>query len=161
MTNMTRIFHSIISKMAMISTFLILFIVFSICTEVVMRQIFNKPLMWTVEISEYLQVYITFLGAAWVLRKEGHVSLNVLINNIGTMPRKILYYVSNIIGALTVLLLFFFSWWVVYEQFNLKTPVIKALEIQKWIILMPLPIGSFFMFIEFAVKIFSKDCDNK
>jgi len=117
--------------------------------------------MWTVEISEYLQVYITFLGAAWVLRKDGHVRLDVLLNNIGSDKRKILYCLSNIIGALTVLLISFFSGWTVYEQFNLKTPVIKALEIQKWIILMPLPIGSFFMFIEFVVKIFSADSENK
>ncbi|MBV6505797.1 MAG: Sialic acid TRAP transporter permease protein SiaT [Deltaproteobacteria bacterium ADurb.Bin026] len=161
MVNMSRLLNCIISKMAMVSGFLILFIMFSICTEVAMRQILNKPLMWTVEISEYLQVYITFLGAAWVLRKDGHVRLDVLLNNIGSDKRKILYCLSSVIGALTVLLISFFSGWTVYEQFNLKTPVIKALEIQKWIILMPLPIGSFFMFIEFVVKIFSADSENK
>lgn len=60
--------------MAAVSAFSILFIMFSICVEVAMRQVFNKPLMWTVEISEYLQVYITFLGAAWVLKNDSAVN---------------------------------------------------------------------------------------
>jgi len=115
MVNMSRLLNCIISKMAMVSGFLILFIMFSICTEVAMRQILNKPLMWTVEISEYLQVYITFLGAAWVLRKDGHVRLDVLLNNIGSDKRKILYCLSSVIGALTVLLISFFSGCTVYE----------------------------------------------
>jgi len=161
MANIAKLFNRVISGMAAVSTFLIIFIMLSICAEVGMRQIFNKPLMWTIEISEYLQVYVTFFGAAWVLRNEGHVRLDIFINLFKKTPRRVLYYTANLIGALTVLSLLFVSGWAVCEQYTLKTPVIKSLEIQKWIILLPLPIGSFFMFIEFVGKIFSEYRKNR
>ena len=39
-----------------------------VCAEVLLRYGFNSPISWVVEISEYALLWITFLGAAWVLR---------------------------------------------------------------------------------------------
>jgi len=38
-------------------------IFFSVCIELFMRNLFNRPQIWSVEVTEYAMLYITF----WVL----------------------------------------------------------------------------------------------
>lgn len=147
------LFDRIIKLMAVLSAIFIIFIMLSICGEVIMRYLFKKPLMWTVEISEYLQLYATFIGAAWVLRQDGHVKLEIVTNILGARAKNALFYIANALGLAVTAVIMCFSGIVTYEQFILQTPVIKSLEIPKWIILAPIPTGCFFLSLEFIRKI--------
>ena len=53
------------------------------------------------EIWEYSLLYITLLGAAWLLRKEGHVNMDIFYNRLS--PRK-----RAILDVLTASFFFFF-----------------------------------------------------
>ncbi|MDO9574545.1 MAG: TRAP transporter small permease [Candidatus Contubernalis sp.] len=143
----------IINVMAGVSAIFILFILLSICAEVIMRYFFKSPLLWSIEISEYLLLCLTFMGAPWVLRHNGHVRLETIVDMLGAGSKKVLYYVTNLLGLFTVMVIMYFSGIVTYEQLLLKTPVIKSLEIPKWIILAPIPVGCFFLSLEFIRKL--------
>lgn len=77
--------------MAGISAIFIISMMLSICGEVFMRYLLKKPLMWTVEISEYLQMYVTFLAAAYVLRHDGHVKLEILTGILSPGTKKVFF----------------------------------------------------------------------
>ncbi len=47
--------------------------------EVFVRYVLNAPTQFSVEISEYLLVLITFASAAWVLRRDRHVRVRFAI----------------------------------------------------------------------------------
>ncbi len=147
-------FDRIIRLMAGLSAIFILFIMLSICGEVFMRYLFKRPLMWTVEISEYLQLYVAFLAAAWVLRRDGHVKLEIFTGMLGMRAQKAFFYISNALGFATVSVIMCFSGIVTYEQFVLQTPVIKSLEMPKWIVLIPIPAGCLFLSLEFIRKMY-------
>ena len=140
--------------MAGVSAIFILFIMLSICGEVFMRYLFKRPLMWTVEISEYLQLYVAFLSAAWVLRQDGHVKLEIFTGMLGMRAQTVFFYISNSLGFAAVFIIMCFSGIVTYEQFVLQTPVIKSLEIPKWIVLIPIPAGCLFLSLEFIRKMY-------
>lgn len=53
--------------------------------EVFVRYVLNAPTQFSVEISEYLLVLITFLSAAWVLRQDRHVRVLFAIDR---MPQR-------------------------------------------------------------------------
>ncbi len=48
---------------------------FVIFLQVFFRYVLNSSLSWTEEIARYLQVYLTFIGAALALKKHVHISL--------------------------------------------------------------------------------------
>lgn len=140
--------------MAAVSAVFILFIVFSVAAEVVMRCLFHRPLAWTVEIAEYLLLYIAFLSAAWVLQRDGHVRLDFVINLFGPGTGRAFRRVSDFLCFVTTLVLMIFSAFVAYEQFHLKIPVIKTLEVPKWMVIAPIPLGCFFLVLEFLRRLF-------
>lgn len=149
------LYNGIIGAMAAVSGVFILFIVFSVAAEVVMRCFFHRPLAWTVEISEYLLLYIAFLSAAWVLQRDGHVRLDFVIALFGPKTERAFRRVSDFLCAGTALVLMVFSALVTYEQFHLKIPVIKTLEIPKWMVIVPIPLGCLFLVLEFLRRIFT------
>lgn len=152
-----KILKRVCDIMAGISAIFILFILVAICTEVIMRYFFRHPLMWTIEISEYLLLYVTFLGAPWVLRHDGHVRLETVVNLTGPKTRKKLHFLSNLLGLFAAAVIMFFSGIVVYEQLLLGTPVIKSLEIPKWVILLPIPLGCLLLSLEFIRRLTAND----
>ncbi len=148
-----RVFSKILGAAAILSASCILFMALSICCEVVARYFFHRPLTWTVEISEYLQVYVAFFGAAWVLRKKGHVTLDIAVNRLGPTGKKLCRILTDILGIVVAATLCVFSAIVAREQFLLGIPVIKSLEVPKWLVIAPIPLGMFLVAVEFLVRL--------
>jgi TRAP-type C4-dicarboxylate transport system permease small subunit len=78
----------------------------SVVLQVVSRYVFNRPTSWSEELARYLFVWITFLGAAVVIRKRRHVDVTVLTDRLPPAAAKIVYLVSDLavlftLGALT------------------------------------------------------------
>ena len=55
--------------------FILLVIVF---WEVIARYVFRSPTVFSVELSEYLMTFLTFMGIGWVLKENRHVRVEVL-----------------------------------------------------------------------------------
>ncbi|MBP7528974.1 MAG: TRAP transporter small permease [Syntrophorhabdaceae bacterium] len=125
----------------------------SIGCEVIARYFFRRPLMWTVEISEYLQIYLAFFSAGWVLRKKGHVSLDIVADRLGPGGKKLCRAITDVLGIFVAAALCIFSAIVTREQFLLGVPVIRSLEIPKWLVIAPISPGMFLVAAEFFVKL--------
>ncbi len=98
----------IIRVMAGGSQLIIVYLMLSVCADVALRYFFNRPQAWISETSEYLLLYLTFLGAAWVLRGEGHVIVDILVARVGSKTRSILGVISSLIGVFVCLVI---SWY--------------------------------------------------
>jgi TRAP-type C4-dicarboxylate transport system permease small subunit len=57
-------------------------------TNVVSRYIWNYSFIWAEELSQYLMVWITFLGAGLALREGRHVAVEVLQDRLPVKTRK-------------------------------------------------------------------------
>jgi C4-dicarboxylate transporter DctQ subunit len=152
---LTKTFDRLIAALADISGLLIAFIVLSVCAEVVMRHFFRHPLSWTVEITEYLQLYAAFFSAALVLKEDGHVSLDILVKSRSPSGKKFLRHVADALGAAGTGTIFCFSTATTYDAFLAGTPVIKALEVPKWLVLAPLSLGCLLLSIQFFRRLFT------
>ncbi|WP_420393190.1 TRAP transporter small permease [Acuticoccus sp.] len=56
------------------------------CTAVVFRYLLDSALPWPEEIASYLLVWISFFGAYLALRREGHISFDMLLD---ALPRAV------------------------------------------------------------------------
>lgn len=73
-----------------------------ICYDVMMRYVFNEPTIWVTDLSTYALMAISFLGLSYVLAKDGHIRVELLIANVSRPLRTRLELVTGWIGVLFV-----------------------------------------------------------
>ncbi len=134
---------------------LTLFLTLLISADVVMRYFFNHPLENVDEITEHALLYLTFLSAAWVLKKGGHVQIDIIYNQLGPRFRAILDLLNPILGAAVCLALTWFSAEATWLAFRRGTVFATTWSLLRWPILMVIPIGSLLLFVEFVQEVFA------
>jgi len=139
---MPRILDFIEDLFAFLAISILLFISASVCLEVVMRYGFNDPLIWVVEISESALLYITFLGAAWVLRNNGHVRIDILVDRVSSRLKYKLGFITSTIGLTVSIIFTIWGGITTWDHFlrGLYKPTV--LEIPSWLLLIVIPLGS-------------------
>ena len=141
-------FDRVLNVMFYIASGISLVIFFSVCTELFMRNFLNRPQIWSVEVTEYSMLYITFLGAAWLLREEGHVSLDVVDVLVKPRTRALLNSATSIIGLIVCLVLLFFGTWNTWIHYEPGLETLGAMELLKWPFLLVIPLGSLLLVIQ-------------
>ena len=144
-----RWIDGIIDGMAVLAGLLVVFMMFAICYEVVLRYFLFSPLTWVTEISEYILLYATFLGAPWVLKREGHVKVDIILARLSAKNRKIMNIVTSIIGVGVCLVLVWFGTQLALDLYQRGIPVIKSLSVPKFLLVGIIPLGGLFMAIQF------------
>ena len=112
--------------------------------NVVSRYILNHSIIWAEEVSQYLMVWVAFLGAGLALRQGRHVAIELLQDRLPLTARKmtrrlVVLLLIAFMGILTVLGFQFtrFAW-------DQETPV---LNIPLGIPYMAVPIGALLLMI--------------
>jgi C4-dicarboxylate transporter DctQ subunit len=131
----------------------------AIVTEVLMRSIFNRPQIWVNEVSEYILLYTAFLPAAWLLREEKHINVDLVLNQLKPRSVVITKAVTSILGAMVCLVLTYYGSWstLVHYQEGIRT--FSAMRLPKWPFLMVIPFGSFLLFVQFVRRAYG--CGRK
>jgi len=125
--------------------------------NVVARYAFNFSIIWTEEVSQYLMIWIAYLGAGLALREGRHVALEMLHDRLPVaLSRKVRMVVGGLLlaflGVVTVLGFQFavFVW-------NQETPV---LNISLGIPSLAIPIGTL-LFAAHLVLMFRNYADRR
>lgn len=139
----------VVDGMAVLAGLLLLFMMFSICYEVIFRFFLFNPPCWVTEISEYILLYTTYLGATWVLRQDGHVKVDILLSRMGDRHQEIMNILNSLLCSVTNLVLVWYGGAVTLEYFRKGIPVIKSLSVPKYILLVVIPLGSLMLSIQF------------
>lgn len=145
----TSFFDRIINFMAVLAGILLLFSILSITLEVTLRYFLDRPIGWVIEISEYTLLYITFLVAAWVLKKEGHVRMDVVLNWLNPKIQSVMNMITSGISAIVCFILTWYGIKVTWELFETGYFTPTILELPKFIIIAIIFIGSVLLLIQF------------
>lgn len=148
LTKPTSIFDRIIDLFAGAAGVIVLFLIASICAEIVMRYFLNRPLAWVVEISETNLLYLTFLGAAWVLKREGHVKVDIVVSRFRPGIQALFNAISSILGAAVCLVLIWYGAQETWSHF-VRGLYLPDTHMPIAPILLIIPLGSFLFFIQF------------
>ena len=135
-----------------LSCLVLLFIVISVSVNVILRYVFNSPIMWIVPITENCLLYITFLAAAWVLQRNEHVSLDLLISHLSPHRQAFLQVVNCAIGLAICLVITWFGTKVTWADFMSGALQATITRIPKASVLFIIPVGSLLLSIEFLRK---------
>jgi C4-dicarboxylate transporter DctQ subunit len=144
------IFDRIIDFMAFLSGLLLVGAVLIVCVEICMRYFFRRPQVWTVEVCEYILFALAFLGTPWLLKKGGHVNVDIVVERLSKQSRRYLNLVSCGIGIFICAVITWFSMTAAWDSYMSGVVVTKTLTIQKYYFLLLITLGYFFLLLEFA-----------
>jgi len=150
MKKLLAILDRTINGMIFLAGLLLVFIMLSVCLDVIMRYFLNRPQVWVTEVIECLLLYITFLGSAWLLREEGHIKVDVVVTRVGRRTSALFGIIGSIIGLFVSFTLTVYGFRLTWDYFlrGIYTPT--ALEIPVSAIIIIIPVGSFLLLIEFV-----------
>lgn len=78
--------------------------------NVVLRYAFNQGITLSEELSRWLFVYMTFLGAIVALREHGHLGVDSLVKRLPPLGKKLCLVTSQLLMLLATWLLLSGSW---------------------------------------------------
>ncbi len=135
--------------MVVIGAILLLGLTFIVGADITLRYLFNKPLGWVKEMSEYTLVGMGFLVAAWILKDDGHVKMDLVLNRLRPKPQVMMNIITSSVSTIVVLIITWFSLRVILEFYRTKLVIPTVLEPPRWILLTPILVGSFLLAIQF------------
>jgi TRAP-type C4-dicarboxylate transport system permease small subunit len=148
----TAIFDRTLDLLYWIASIILGLIVLIIIIEITIRTFFGRPIMGTIEIIQYGLLFITFLGAAWLLREDGHIKMDIVLSLLRPRAQAFLNIIMSIVCAIICLVVTWYGVKVTWYCYQINYRAISELEIPLVSILFVIPVGSFLLFIQFLRK---------
>ncbi len=122
--------------------------------NVILRYVFNSPLIFAVELGRYCFCAIVYLGSILVMREDGHIGLDIIVD---ALPVKIRVLIKKITRVLVLIYLSIFcsmAFRMVITNWKNKS---STMQLPMSIVYSFMVIGSLGMFIEELVLLLSKE----
>lgn len=150
--SVTRFFSRLNLLLAVIGAGVLFFAASIIFMEVLSRAILGTSRLWVIEFSEYSLLYLTFLGAPYLLEKNRHVTLDLLYASLPRGQKAILRLLNSIIGFAICLVLTVIGIDVVLDQIDTGVRATSVMAPYRYWITPALPLGMGLMAVQFLFQ---------
>ena len=90
-SSLETVFDSIVTNISLLLyTLMIIVVGLQIGARWIFEPVFGQSLPWTVNFSQFLLVYVTFIGAAVASGKREHISLDLLVTRVSDRSLRVL-----------------------------------------------------------------------
>ena len=144
-----RVFDFVVDGGAVLAAVLLIAVMLTTTIKVVFRYGLQKGLIGVDQISGTMLLYIAFLGAAWVLKREEHVTLDIALNALRPKYRRHLLVSGSIVGGLICFILSGVGTAEVISSLQRDIRIPAELEIPRAINLVVIPIGCLLLGLQF------------
>ncbi|MHB8916443.1 MAG: TRAP transporter small permease [Desulfocucumaceae bacterium] len=132
-----------------LGSLLVMFLMLGVSFAAFSRYCFGNAQGWIIEMSAFGMLFLGFLGAPEVLRRKGHVNIDIFINMLSQRNRNILALATSFVGMAVSFLLFWFGSGTVFDSFQQKAVTVGMYQIPKYLLLCVIPLGSLLLVIGF------------
>jgi TRAP-type C4-dicarboxylate transport system permease small subunit len=98
---MRRLVEAVNWGAEVLTRILLVVMVITVFTQVIFRFVLQQPLSWSEEVARYVCVGIIWLGAAVVVREDGHPGMDLLTRNLPPAWRRGVQLLVNLMVAAT------------------------------------------------------------
>ena len=144
-----RIFDWLLDAGAALSGALLVAVMLLTSIKVFFRYGLREGLLGVDQISGTLLVYIAFLGAAWGLRREEHVTIDLLVTRLRPATRRWLTCANSVTGALICLVVAYYGTVEAVTSWQRGILIPAEIEIPRVINLGVIPLGCFLLSLQF------------
>jgi TRAP-type C4-dicarboxylate transport system permease small subunit len=129
----------LIDALAFVAGALVCALVFLILVDVMARYLRWFSLAWGLEASEYMLYAITFLGAPWVLREQGHIAIELVVERLSERARRVARLATDALGAVVCVVLLYYACRVLWQSYAAGTMVHKSFVFPEWLVYAGMP----------------------
>jgi len=140
--------RSILDKVTIVVLAAMTILVF---TTVVLRYVFSFGVRWTDELTNFLFIYVVFLGIAIAYRNDDHIIVQILLGIFPPRFRRVLALVAHFVNGLIMIVIAAYGIPIIFGKIGQSlTP---GLRIPRAYIYAALPIGTLFILFEIGGKL--------
>jgi TRAP-type transport system small permease protein len=121
--------------------------------DVVMRNVGLGTIAWVNEVSEYSLPVATLLIAPWLLHRNEHVRLDVLIVNLPRRLGRLLERSCDVVGIAICAVFAWYSIRLILDSARISSMVVKTLAIPEWWQYALVPVSFSLLAVEFARRL--------
>ena len=145
-------YNKIIVFLSYVAGVLLCLITLAVTAEILVRKFGNTSLPWVIECSEHALVFIAFTAAAWVLREDAHIKVDLVLSHLKKKPQAMLNVINSLLGGLLCLFITYRSALTIYDLWERHIYTVKTLEIPMAPLYSIICIGSLFLTIQFFIR---------
>lgn len=149
---MRAVYNKLVLGMAILAGVILAGMSLWISYDVVMRYVFARPTIWADDLSEYALLWATFLAAPWVLQNEGHVRIELLVDQLSVKWRNAVAVAASSLCAVVSAIFTWQTGLTSMEFFNRGMIMARSWEIPTWVPYAAIPLGGAFLTIEFVLR---------
>ena len=157
MRSLVRVYDLIVNALAVIAGAILPTFMLIIIYQVVWRNLGMQPSAHLFTFTEYGLLFLTMLGAPWLVRERGHVYIEVVT---AALPEGLRAALSRAVSGLCVvisLILAVKGTGIVLKNFASNEMDVRSLYFPRWILITVIPIGFGLMAVEFARFTFGRE----
>ena len=119
--------------------------------NVIARYVFNSNILWALESTVFLFAWLVLIGASYCVKTRAHLGVDVLVNFVGPVPRRILALLAITACLVFSVLLLIGSWnyWAPFAGLPMLDGTVKD---QAWYEVNDIPMLGFLRFIEASMN---------
>ncbi len=129
--------------------------------EVLVRTLFGASSGWVHDVAAYLMGLITFLGAGYALAEGAHVGVDVVVERVSPVARRVLTLISDVVILAVVAVLVWLScqfWWDAYASGEKSWGLF---EISLWIPYSSFALGMIWLLLIQLLRMWSRRTDDR
>jgi TRAP-type C4-dicarboxylate transport system permease small subunit len=124
-----------------------------VVSDVVLRRVFNAPIIFADEVAGYLLVLVTLMGLGYTLKEDGHIQVKILVQKVSPKSLsslRILWCVTSLVYTVILLVMTSQLTWESYAL-DAFSPTPSQLPLFPFQMLMP--IGCMILVLTLAVEL--------
>jgi TRAP-type C4-dicarboxylate transport system permease small subunit len=147
---LAALYRRLLELLAVIAGALLGAMALAIVVDVVVRNLGFQPPAHTLTLTEYGLLYVTMLGAPWLVREKGHVHIELLTAAVS--PRTRFWLTRAVYGlcVLTCIVIFGFALEVTIDQWRRSVTDVRSLDMPRWLLTASMPLSFGLMTVEFG-----------
>jgi C4-dicarboxylate transporter, DctQ subunit len=153
----SALYLGLLELLAVVAGVLLAAIAVAIVIDVVVRNLGLQPPAHTLTLTEYGLLYVTMLGAPWLVREKGHVYIELVTAAVSPRTR---FWLTRVVYALCVLtcaVIFWFSLEVAIDHYERHVIDVRSFDMPRWLLTASIPLSFGLMAIEFARYVLGLD----
>ena len=153
----SRIYNALLYTMAWIAGATLVWLMVSVILSVVMRNAGLQPFAWLFTSAEYGLLYMTMLGAPWLVREKGHVHIELVTAMLPDGLRRIVSRAVALLCVIVCLILAYKGFELCLSNIQRNDFDVRAYYFPKWLLTIAFPLSFGLMVVEFSRFVFGKD----
>ena len=128
---------------------MVVFLIISVCYEVVARYFFNRPTSWVTEVGSFILLCLPFLVTGWVLKNDTHIRMDLIYENLSPRNRNIFDAVTSFLSIIVCLIIVWRGTGVVAELYRDNIRTDTTMYVVQWPFMAVIPFGILLFLIEY------------